>query len=1198
MKNAAKQLTSLLMAMGMVCSLIAVPASAADGSAPARTPITITVEDEVRRYKQDNPSAWSYSITEGALLGNDSIRDLVSGSPACSAGAESRVGEYPITLTPRRGASGYDVTIVNGTLTVEPAVVTSFSPDEPYAAGYYITIYASDYHNKSAESLTSLVAERKGTYKASYGQSTVYLNAHWSADGDNAAFAPKGSEKTEWGYVWYSYTAGLTAKNSSDAKNYEISLDSPRAYLRVIPVNAVQTLTPESAVLTADAAGALTDEAGMKRALGLPQTAAVTYIPDEAPEQYNGTANGEYAISGWRLEDGRALTLEALQAMAAGVAAGQELEVALTPVYAAAGDKAVPGWATLEEAPRFTLIITGKTPAAAAVKAPGSITYGGTLRDPAVEPETDSGTVTYRYVGVDGTKYDSTDKPTAAGSYRVTATLTSATHTGRWTSETFTIHPKTVTVAGITGTSREYDGSTSANAALDTGSAVITGMVRGDDLHVSAGGYFTDKNAGKDKTVVLINLALTGEDAGNYVLAAHGSQARTTASITPKPLEIDDSGIVVTKVYDGTKSAGTLEGRLALRGVIDNEVELSGGRVYVGSYADPDAGGNKTVTLSGIRLAGLGPAVSNYSLASTHTFTEAEITAKPRPALNTDFTVTIPRATYDAQPHAATVAAKNGVTGLGTASVTYARQRDDGTYDAPATGAPVDAGTYKVLVSFEEGANFAARKGRNVVEAGLLTIKKANAAAAMTIVVPVTATERTVRLSALDLPAHMARGVKLREVPSASGEVLAGVTGETGGTFFTLRTRTVGEDKTQDFELILRSDNYVKLTVTVTVTATAASLEITPPAVTVKKAVSEYGTPWEDIIAMEGGLATLNGVRIPGTFTLPDRPYDAGKYTDIEILFNSSDGNYQNLPIKVNAAFTIKKATVTSLSADEMPAYYITIYANDSANTSAEGLRNLVAERTGTYTACYGSGTVVLKPSWKAVSTARPYQFSPKGKQGNIWYSYTASLSMEQDSDGKNFTISRSISKPKAHVRVIPVNAVQSLGKDSETLPAAAIMALGNEAEMRAALGLPEAAGVTYRPAEEFQWPEFEEAAGEYAISGWRMDGKPLTLKALQAKAAGAARRDVTVTLTPVYANNAVPAWATLMKAPVFTLTITSKSPVYETGNEPACAGSTGGDALVPDTPEQAAKSIDMAAGLPAFAAACFSSAEQQGRPR
>lgn len=146
-------------------------------------------------------------------------------------------------------------------------------------------------------------------------------------------------------------------------------------------------------------------------------------------------------------------------------------------------------------------------------------------------------------------------------------------------------------------------------------------------------------------------------------------------------------------------------------------------------------------------------------------------------------------------------------------------------------------------------------------------------------------------------------------------------------------------------------------------------------------------------------------------------------------------------------------------------------------------------------------------------------------------------MTTAKDSDAKNFKID--MDSPRAYLRVIPVNAVQTLAPSSVTLTAAAVRALTDES-LPTALGLPEKAGVTYQPIEKLELPEFEEASGEYAIAGWRMNGKPLTLKALQARAAAASGRNVEVWLTPVYANDTIPAWATIADTPKLKLTLTA----------------------------------------------------------
>jgi len=105
-----------------------------------------------------------------------------------------------------------------------------------------------------------------------------------------------------------------------------------------------------------------------------------------------------------------------------------------------------------------------------------------------------------------------------------------------------TVTPREVTVSGISAVARDYDGST--NAALDFSGAVISGLVAGDDLQVTAAGSFEDKEIGAGKTVRITGLALTGKDAGNYALAASGNQETATADILrpAKPSSGQDDG--------------------------------------------------------------------------------------------------------------------------------------------------------------------------------------------------------------------------------------------------------------------------------------------------------------------------------------------------------------------------------------------------------------------------------------------------------------------------------------------------------------------------------------------------------------------------------------------------------------------------------------------------------------------------------
>ena len=74
-----------------------------------------------------------------------------------------------------------------------------------------------------------------------------------------------------------------------------------------------------------------------------------------------------------------------------------------------------------------------------------------------------------------------------------------------------------LTVKGITAANKTYDGKETAQ--VDFSKAVLDGVVPGDDVKLDTSkaiGNFKDKNAGKDKEVVITNLSLTGKNADKY----------------------------------------------------------------------------------------------------------------------------------------------------------------------------------------------------------------------------------------------------------------------------------------------------------------------------------------------------------------------------------------------------------------------------------------------------------------------------------------------------------------------------------------------------------------------------------------------------------------------------------------------------------------------------------------------------------
>jgi filamentous hemagglutinin family protein len=243
------------------------------------------------------------------------------------------------------------------------------------------------------------------------------------------------------------------------------------------------------------------------------------------------------------------------------------------------------------------------------------------------------------------------------------------------------ITPAKLSVRDLAVRDKVYDGSTAAELDLShvTGSSLV-GVIARDDVTLSSvpgAANFVTANAGSNIQVTLSGQAISGVDAGNYVLS---SAALPTANITPRPL----GAVIVghpTKVYDG----GTLA---ALTGADFELTNLVGGQAIrvtqtSGAYAGADAG-SRAVTANlgaGDFAAGAGTLLSNYILP-TSAAGEGLITRRPLGAV----IVGDPTKIYDGDVLAALTSANyqltNFVAGQG-AAITQAR----GAYSTADAGA-------------------------------------------------------------------------------------------------------------------------------------------------------------------------------------------------------------------------------------------------------------------------------------------------------------------------------------------------------------------------------------------------------------------------------------------------------------------------------------------------------------------------------
>lgn len=233
-------------------------------------------------------------------------------------------------------------------------------------------------------------------------------------------------------------------------------------------------------------------------------------------------------------------------------------------------------------------------------------------------PTRDRGAVTVSYASV---KYDNKnvgDNKTVtfsgialggdnAGNYEIPGTI--GFNNGR-------ITPLTLSLSGTAIDNKVYDGSTAAKVAKV---GTLEKAIQGDDISVSAGSAeFSDKNVAQKKAVTVKGLTLAGADAGNYLL----DSTTVTANADITPLTLSLSGTTAgSKVYDGGKFADVLnEGRL--------DKVVAGDTVFVNvgaaEFSDKNVGQKKTVTVSGLTLAGKD--AGNYLLDKTTVTANADIT--------------------------------------------------------------------------------------------------------------------------------------------------------------------------------------------------------------------------------------------------------------------------------------------------------------------------------------------------------------------------------------------------------------------------------------------------------------------------------------------------------------------------------------------------------------------------------------------
>lgn len=248
--------------------------------------------------------------------------------------------------------------------------------------------------------------------------------------------------------------------------------------------------------------------------------------------------------------------------------------------------------------------------------------YNGSPVDALTGTATLNGLVPGESLTLGGTANGTLASPNA-GSQAVTTAITIADGTGL-ASNYFLIQPALadvtiaqapLTVSGLSGTSRTYNGSM-VDALSGTGT--LSGLISGETLTLgnTANGTLANANAGSQAVSTALTLADGTGLASNYVLTQP-----TLTNVTISKAALTVSSTDVTKTYDGT---------LGMTGATGNVATVTSGTLYTNAsngntadtlsggtfaYTNANAGTNtKTVTTTGVTVND-GNSGGNYAVS-------------------------------------------------------------------------------------------------------------------------------------------------------------------------------------------------------------------------------------------------------------------------------------------------------------------------------------------------------------------------------------------------------------------------------------------------------------------------------------------------------------------------------------------------------------------------------------------------------
>lgn len=246
-------------------------------------------------------------------------------------------------------------------------------------------------------------------------------------------------------------------------------------------------------------------------------------------------------------------------------------------------------------------------------------------------------------------------------------------------------------IAGLLNLTKEYDGgiyvNSKNNEQMYTGGSPVSLAYKGIFLNFSSTGIVYDsKDAGDKKKITATPTQVKYNDnTNNIIYVIDGAKTgedftiSTEGEITARPINVTEGITAENKVYDGTTAATLNFENARLNGVLsgDDKPEITA----TGTFENANAGENKTVTISEIKIKLNEGEVSNYKIATADNQSETTATITPKEVESPVITIDVEEIVYNGEAQKPAITVKDGETVIPSDEfeITYENNTDAGT---------------------------------------------------------------------------------------------------------------------------------------------------------------------------------------------------------------------------------------------------------------------------------------------------------------------------------------------------------------------------------------------------------------------------------------------------------------------------------------------------------------------------------------